>query len=99
MPGGQHFTMRVRSLVGLIPLFAVDTFDADVIDSLPGFRRRMEWFIENRPDLAGNLASMTREGVAERRLLSLVGRDRLRAILRRMLDPEELLSDYGIRGL
>ncbi|MBM3758731.1 MAG: glucosidase [Acidobacteria bacterium] len=99
MPGGQHFTMRVRSLVGLIPLFAVDTLDAEVIDSLPGFRRRMEWFIENRPDLAGNLASMTREGVAERRLLSLVGRDRLRAILRRLLDPEEFLSDYGIRGL
>ncbi len=99
LPDGNQFPMRVRSLVGLIPLCAVDTIESSTIAALPGFRRRMEWFIEHRPDLAGNLASMTREGVAERRLLSLVGRDRLRAILRRMLDPEEFLSDYGIRGL
>ncbi len=99
LPSGEQFPMRVRSLVGLIPLFAVDTLDAETIDALPGFRRRMEWFIENRPDLAANLASMTREGVADRRLLSLVGRDRLRAVLKRLLDPNEFLSDYGIRGL
>jgi len=99
LPSGHQFPMRVRSLVGLIPLFAVDTLDAETINSLPGFRRRMEWFIEKRPDLAGNLASMTREGVADRRLLSLVGRDRLRAVLKRMLDPNEFLSDFGVRGL
>lgn len=99
LPNGEQFPMRVRSLVGLIPLFAVDTLDAETIASLPGFRRRMEWFIENRPDLGANLASMTREGVADRRLLSLVGRDRLRAVLKRMLDPKEFLSDYGVRGM
>jgi len=99
LPGGVQYLMRLRSLVGLIPLFAVDTLEPEVIAALPGFRRRMEWFIQNRPDLAANLASMTREGVAERRLLALVGRDRLRALLRRMLDPAEFLSDYGIRGL
>jgi hypothetical protein len=99
LPDGRHFPMKVRSLVGLIPLFAVDTLDPDVIDRLPGFKRRMEWFIANRPDLAGNLASMTRHGVASRRLLSLVGRDRLRKLLKRMLDPKEFLSDYGIRGM
>jgi hypothetical protein len=98
-PDGNTVPLRVRSLVGLIPLFAVDTLEISVIENLKGFRRRMEWFLENRPDLAGNLASMTREGVAERRLLSLVGRDRLRALLKRMLDPEEFLSDYGIRGV
>lgn len=98
-PDGRMIPLKVRSLVGLIPLFAVDTLDASVIQNLKGFRRRMEWFLENRPDLAGNLASLTREGVAERRLLSLVGRDRLRALLKRMLDPEEFLSDYGIRGV
>jgi hypothetical protein len=99
MPDGRKLPMRVRSLVGLIPLFAVDTLEPGVIDSLPGFKRRMNWFIENRPDLAGNLASLTRHGVGERRLLSLVGRERLKAILRRMLDPNEFLSDYGVRGL
>ena len=99
LPDGQEYPMKVRSLVGLIPLFAVDTIEAATIEALPGFRRRMEWFTENRPDLAANLASMTREGVADRRLLSLVGRDRLKALLRRMLDPDEFLSDYGVRGL
>ena len=99
LPNGDQYPMRVRSLVGLIPLFAVDTLDSATIASLPGFKRRMDWFIANRPDLAGNLASMTREGVADRRLLSLVGRDRLRALLRRMLDPNEFFSDFGIRGL
>ena len=99
LPDGQEYPMKVRSLVGLIPLFAVDTIDAATIAALPGFRRRMEWFTENRPDLAANLASLTREGVADRRLLSLVGRDRLKALLRRMLDPDEFLSDYGVRGL
>ncbi|WP_035957624.1 MGH1-like glycoside hydrolase domain-containing protein [Bryobacter aggregatus] len=99
LPDGNEYPMRVRSLVGLIPLFAVDTLDAETINTLPGFSRRMKWFIENRPDLAGNLASLTREGVADRRLLALVGRDRLRAVLRRMLDSTEFLSDYGIRGL
>lgn len=98
-PDGSLMPLKVRSLVGLIPLFAVDTLEISVIENLKGFRRRMEWFLENRPDLAGNLASMTREGVAERRLLSLVGRDRLRGLLKRMLDPEEFLSDYGIRGV
>ncbi len=97
--GDRSFPMKIRSLVGLIPLFAVESIDAGVLDRLPGFRRRMEWFIKNRPDLAGNLASMTREGVGERRLLSLVGRERLRRLLQRMLDEQEFLSPYGIRSL
>jgi hypothetical protein len=98
-PDGKSLPLKVRSIVGLIPLFAVDTLDPKVIANLKGFRRRMEWFLENRPDLAGNLASMTRHGVEERRLLSLVGRERLRALMRRMLDPDEFLSEHGIRGL
>ncbi len=99
LPDGRVMPLKVRSIVGLIPLFAVDTIEASTIASLPGFKRRMDWFLENRPDLAGNLASLTREGVADRRLLSLVGRERLRGLLRRMLDPNEFLSDYGIRGM
>ena len=91
--------VKIRSIVGLIPLFAVESVDASVLNRLPGFRRRMEWFIEHRPDLAGNLASLTREGIGERRLLSLVGRERLRQLMQRMLDTQEFLSPYGIRSL
>ncbi|MBM3726653.1 MAG: glucosidase [Acidobacteria bacterium] len=99
LPHGNSVSMKVRSMVGLIPLFACETLDHRTIDRLPGFKRRMEWFIQNRPDLCANLASMTREGVEERRLLSLVGRDRLRRLLARMLDETEFLSPYGIRSL
>ncbi len=96
---GMRFPMKVRSMVGLIPLFAVVTLEAAEIDSAPGFKKRMEWFLENRKDLCGNIASMTRHGMAERRLLSIVQKDRLARILQRMLDEEEFLSPYGIRSL
>jgi hypothetical protein len=99
LPGGQKFPVKIRSMVGLIPLFAVETLEPRQIGRFPGFKRRMEWFIENRPDLAGNLASMTRPGQGERRLLSLVGRERLRRLLQRMLDEMEFLSPYGVRSL
>ena len=99
LSSGQAFPVKIRSMVGLIPLFAVETLEPRQIDRFPGFKRRMEWFIENRPDLAGNLASMTRPGQGERRLLSLVGRERLRRLLQRMLDESEFLSPYGIRSL
>ena len=95
----NSMAVKIRSMVGLIPLFAVESIDAGVLDRLPGFRRRMEWFIEHRPDLAANLASLTREGVGERRLLSLVGRERLRKLMQRMLDTQEFLSPHGIRSL
>lgn len=96
---GTFQSVKVRSLVGLIPLFAVETIDQKTLDRLPGFRRRVEWFIENRPDLIGNMASVTRVGKDGRRLLSLVGRDRLRRLMSRMLDETEFLSPYGVRSL
>ncbi len=99
LPDGSSFSMKVRSMVGLIPLFAVDTIEPSLIEALPGFRRRMEWFVKNRPDLCRNLASMTRQGQGERRLLSIVGPERLRRILTRMLDETEFLSPHGIRSL
>ena len=99
LPDGRSFSMKVRSMVGLIPLFAVDTIEPSLIEALPGFRRRMEWFVKNRPDLCRNLASMTRQGQGERRLLSIVGPERLRRILTRMLDETEFLSPHGIRSL
>jgi hypothetical protein len=99
LPEGRKIPLRVRSLVGLIPLFAVTTLDAAVIDKLPGFKRRMTWFVKHRPDLCGNIASITRHGVKERLLLSMVHPSRLRRVLELMLDENEFLSPYGIRGV
>jgi hypothetical protein len=99
LPDDSSKLLRVRSMVGLIPLFAVDTLESEWLERLPGFRRRMEWFIRNRPDLSANVASMTREGVEERRLLAICRAERLRRVLEKMLDTREFLSPYGIRSL
>jgi hypothetical protein len=98
-PDGSSELMRVRSIVGLIPLFAVDTIEPSVIEQLPGFRKRMEWFVQHRPDLSENVASFSREGVGLRRLLSVVGKARLVRVLEKMLDETEFLSPYGIRSV
>jgi hypothetical protein len=99
LPGGHEIPLRVRSMVGLIPLFAVATLEQEEIDRMPGFKRRMHWFIENRKDLCGNIASITRQGMGERRLLSVVQRPKLIRVLSRMLDETEFLSPYGIRSV
>jgi hypothetical protein len=99
LPDGSHFPMKIRSIVGLIPLFAVETLEPEVLDRLPDFKRRLEWFIDNRPDLTENLACMRSEGIRDRRLLSIANQDQLRCILRFMLDEQEFLSPYGIRAL
>ena len=99
LPEGKPFPMKVRSMVGLIPLFAVETLEPELLDRLPDFKRRMEWFIQNRPDLTANVACMRTPGNAERRLLSIVSQDQLRSVLRFMLDENEFLSQYGIRAI
>ncbi len=99
LPDGRFFPMKVRSMVGLIPLFAVESLEPEVLDQLPGFKKRLEWFINHRPDLTKNLACMRTAGMKERRLLSIVDRDRLRCVLKLMLDENEFLSPYGIRAL
>ena len=96
---GQVVPLRVRSLVGLIPLLAVHVLEPEVVAALPGFRRRMRWFLANRPELAANVASWTEPGMGERRLLSLVHGDRLQTMTRRIVDPDEFLSPHGIRSL
>ncbi len=98
-PDGGARPLRVRSLVGLIPLFAVETLEPDVVDALPGFKRRMQWFLENRPELAMHVETETGEEGGIRRLLTLANRERLRRILRYMLDEAEFLSPYGVRAL
>jgi hypothetical protein len=99
MPDGSCVPLKVRSMVGLIPIFAVETLEPELLNRMPGFRRRLEWFIENRPDLTGNVACMHTEGLEERRLLSVLTPDNLRRVLRYMLDESEFLSEYGIRSL
>jgi hypothetical protein len=99
LPSGEHHALKVRSMVGLIPLFAVETLDPDLLDRLPNFKRRLDWFVDHRPDLTVNVASMAEEGHAERRLLSVVTPDQLRSVLRYMLDEREFLSPFGIRAL
>ena len=97
--GGTSTPMKLRSMVGLIPLFAVDTIEPETIDRLPGFRRRMEWFMRHRPDLCCNIASLSRQGMESRRLLSLLPRARLVRVLERMLDESEFLSPHGVRAI
>jgi len=99
LPDGSQFPMKIRSIVGLIPLFAVETLEPDVLDRLPDFKRRLEWFIENRPDLMENFACTRNDGMGERRLLSIANQEQLRRILKYMLDEREFLSPYGIRAL
>ncbi len=99
MTGGERTPLKVRSMVGLIPLFAVETLEPEVIGKLDGFQRRLDWFIDHRPDLTRNVACMRTTGMAERRLLSIVDRDQLRRVLKIMLDENEFLSPYGIRAV
>jgi hypothetical protein len=96
---GQTVSMRVRSMVGLIPLFAVETLDPEVLEKVPGFTRRMEWFLTHRPDLARLVSRWDIPGKGKRTLLSLLRGHRMKALLRRMLDPNEFLSDYGVRSV
>ncbi len=99
MPDDRRMPLKVRSLVGLIPLLAVETLEPEALDRHEGFRRRLEWFIEHRPDLTANVACMRTPGRSERRLLAVVDGDKLRRILRVMLDEKEFLSPYGIRSI
>lgn len=96
---GDALPLRVRSLVGLMPLYAVQTLSPELLDALPAFRRRLEWFIKNRSDLTGNLACMQTEGHKERRLFAVATRPQLQRILAVMLDEKEFFSPHGIRAL
>ncbi|ELS01659.1 Mannosyl oligosaccharide glucosidase [Xenococcus sp. PCC 7305] len=107
LPGEQKIKLKVRSMVGLIPLFAVTTLEPEVLDKLPNFKRRLEWFINNRPKLKHNVACMESKGVGARRMLALcyvtvgeyVAVDKLRRILTKLLDENEFFGPYGIRAL
>ncbi len=99
LPDGGYHPLRLRSFVGLIPLYAVETLEPDLLEILPDFKRRMDWFLSYRPDLVDAVASMTTRGRKQRRLLSLVDHAKLPRILQRMLDEDQFLSPYGLRSL
>jgi hypothetical protein len=98
LPNGDRHYLKVRSLVGLIPLLAVETFGQDIVDRLPGFKRRMQWFIDNHADVRKHVEiSQTEKG--RRGLLSLVNRGQLERVLRYLLDESEFLSPHGVRSI
>jgi hypothetical protein len=99
LPDGHHFLMKVQSIVGLAPLFAVANLELDILEQFPGFRKRTEWFVQHRPDLIQNLACLETAGVASRRLLAISGPEQLRRILGKMLDESKFLGPFGIRAL
>ncbi|MFK5595764.1 MGH1-like glycoside hydrolase domain-containing protein [Methylobacterium sp. HMF5984] len=99
MPGGGMLPLRVRSMVGLVPLFAVEVIEPFVLQRLPDFARRLNWLLENRPHLACLVSRWDEGGVGDRKLLSLLRGHRMKALLRRMLDEAEFLSPFGVRSL
>jgi hypothetical protein len=99
LPNGEEHFLKIRSMVGLIPLFAVETLEPEIVDRLPGFKRRMQWFIDNHSDVPEHIEMTQRSARGVRRLLSLVNRKQLKRVLARMLDETEFLAPYGVRAL
>lgn len=96
---GQSIPLRTRSLVGLLPLIAVEVLEQEHIDKLPGFEKRMKWFIDHRPDLAKSITMCTSCAHHEHRILAIPSRERLERTLRYMLDETEFLSPFGLRSV
>src|SRR5260370_17070331 len=99
LPNGEEHFLKIRSMVGLIPLFAVETLEPEIVDRLPGFKRRMQWFIDNHPDMPEHIEMTEHSARGVRRLLSLVNRRQLGRVLEKMLDESEFFSPHGIRAL
>ncbi len=99
LPNGAMTPLKVRSMVGLIPLFAVETLEPELLDRVPDFKRRLEWYLAYRPELASLVSHWNEEGRGNRRLLSLLRGHRMKRLLKRMLDETEFLSAYGVRAL
>jgi hypothetical protein len=97
--GREPIPLRVRSLVGLIPLAACEVAENDTLTKLPDFAKRVDWFVRHRPDLTESIAYLKQDGIEQRHLLAIVDSDKLILLLRRMLDPAEFLSPFGIRSV
>ena len=99
LPNGDMKPLKIRSMVGLIPLFAVETIEECMLDELPSFAGRLKWFLNYRPDLAKLVSRWEEPGEGERHLLSMLRGHRMKCLLRRMLDETEFLSPFGVRGI
>ncbi len=99
LPDGKTYPLKVRSMVGLIPLFAVESLSGQVLDRFPGFKRRVQWFIENRPDFRPFVETREGKGGDLVWTLALVNRSRIKSVLKYLLDESEFLSPHGIRAL
>lgn len=98
-PDGSRVPLKIRSMVGLIPLFAVEVLDSRYAKDLPDFACRLRWFLKNRPDLSELVSHWSEPGQHKTMLLSLLRGRRIKQLLARMLDETRFLSDYGIRSL
>jgi hypothetical protein len=99
LPDGRAREMKVRSIVGLVPLFAVEVLEPELLVRCPGFEARLRWMLDHRPALAQLVSRWHEPGTGERRLLSLLRGHRMKLLLRRLLDEGEFLSPYGVRSL
>ncbi len=99
LPGGEITPLKVRSLVGLIPLLAVETLDEELLDAMPVFKRRLEWYSNKHADAGCNILGMSEEGDEARRMVAFLTEERLIRVLKHMLNEEEFLSPYGIRSV
>jgi len=99
LPKDGSIKLKVRSMVGLIPLFAVEILDHAILEAVPEFARRLDWFLNNRPDLASLVSRWQEKSENEKHLLSLLRGHRMKKILQRMLDENEFFSNYGIRAV
>ncbi|MFT5303759.1 MAG: hypothetical protein ACI87E_004318 [Mariniblastus sp.] len=95
----DYLPVRIRSVVGLLPIVAAGVLDVDLIDELPGFKRRMMWFLENRKELASQITYLERRGDIPKMMLAIPSRKRLERILSYLLDEKEFLSDFGVRSM
>ncbi|MGE5378629.1 MAG: MGH1-like glycoside hydrolase domain-containing protein, partial [Bacteroidota bacterium] len=96
---GMNIPLKLRSMVGLIPLFAVTTIEPSLLDKVPRFKSHLEWFLEHRPELAGLVSHWQKPKMGARRLLAILRGHRMKRVLYRMLDENEFLSPYGVRSL
>ena len=99
LPDGERISLKVRSIVGLIPLFAVETISSSTLERLPRLKKRIDWFIANRPELSENVAHLEKKGLEERRLLAIVTPEKLKRVLKRFFADDEFLCAYGLRSL